>query len=101
ECTADPVIVQRGASNVHFPLVRSAIDIPPHSDFDQYGTKSAAIRNHPDFKALEANPQHPFRDGMIRLVADAVGASGDEVEAALAAQAGPSAGAVGVEDSDE
>ncbi len=32
-CGKPPRTVQRGASNVWFPLVRSAISIPPHSEF--------------------------------------------------------------------
>lgn len=102
KCDAEPVIVQRGASNVHFPFIRSAIDIPPHSDFDHYGTKSAAIKNNVDFKALEANPQHPLLEAMIRLVAQKEGVDEAEVVAALKDQAATNTGSdQGVEDSDE
>lgn len=31
-CKRPPVVVQRGASNIYFPAVESAIDIPPWSD---------------------------------------------------------------------
>ncbi len=69
DCDADPVVVQRGASNVHFPAIASALDIPPESDFDQYGAEIVRVRNNSNFKLLEANPEHPLRDGLIDLVA--------------------------------
>ena len=102
DCDAPPVIVQRGASNVHFPLVSSAIDIPPDSDYDHYGSGASRIKNNADFRALEANPDHPFRDGMIGLIADAEGVDEDTVRRALAEQLGGVPGIpVGVEDSEE
>lgn len=32
DCPADPRVVQRSASNIYFPVIESALDIPPWSD---------------------------------------------------------------------
>lgn len=68
-CDADPIIVQRGASNVHFPEVASLLDIPPESDFDQYSSEAVKVRAHGDFKSVLANSQHPLKDSLVDIVA--------------------------------
>lgn len=52
-CDADPRVLQRGASNLYFTEVRSAIDIPPDSDFDVYNDISALVTNTPEFQMLK------------------------------------------------
>lgn len=101
-CDAVPVIVQRGASNVHFPLVASAIDIPPESDYEHFGSDASRIKNNPNFKLLEEKPDHPLRDGLIGMIAGEEGVDEDTVRRALAEQLGGSAtAAFGIEDSEE
>lgn len=68
-CDEDAVIVQRGASNVHFSDVASILDIPPESDFDQYSAPVQKIRAVPEYANLIANPEHPLRQGLIDHVA--------------------------------
>lgn len=97
-----PVIVQRGASNVHFPLVSSAIDIPPESDYDHFGSDASRIKNNANFKLLEEKPDHPLREGLIGMIANEEGVDEDTVRRALAEQiAGAPAQPVGVDDSEE
>lgn len=50
ECPLSPVVMQRGASNLYFPQIASAIDIPPWSDNVQkaLGTFWSYITNIPD-----------------------------------------------------
>ena len=36
QCEEEAIVLQRGASNLYFSDVRSAIDIPPDSDFDVF-----------------------------------------------------------------
>lgn len=49
ECGKPPRTVQRGASNVWFPAVRSAISIPPYSEFlAKLVTMRADTFSHPD-----------------------------------------------------
>ena len=90
QCDEDPVIVQRGASNVHFPAIASAIDIPPDSDSDN-ANDSAAITAHPDFQSLLASPNHPLRDSLIDIIAQAVGVPRRVVEKELTDQLGADA----------
>jgi hypothetical protein len=100
-CDKAPAIVQRGASNVHFPLIGSAIDIPPESDYDHYGSAASRIKNNPNFRLLEETPDHPMRDGLIALIAQDESVDMDTVRRALAEQLGGGSAAVGVEDSEE
>jgi hypothetical protein len=100
-CDANPVIVQRGASNVHFPVVASAIDIPPGSDFENYGAMTIAIRNDLNFKALEANPSHPLREGLIDILVAKFAVDRDEVEQLLTTLRSDERSPVNAEDSFE
>lgn len=86
-----PVVVQRGASNVHFPEVASVIDIPPDSDFDQYGGDAMRIRGNSNFRHLEESPQHPLRDSLIDLVCAEEGVDRLVVEGLLQAVLGEDA----------
>jgi hypothetical protein len=45
-------VVPRGATNVTFPVVVSAIDIPPNSDFRARDVDASTILNAPNFGAL-------------------------------------------------
>lgn len=52
-CSATQKVVQRGASNLYFSIVESALDIPPWSDALQkkLGLRWAMLENAPDRKA--------------------------------------------------
>jgi hypothetical protein len=52
-CAADPHVVQRGASNIYFSVVDSALDIPPWSDEIQkkIGMRWAMLEQAPDQNA--------------------------------------------------
>ncbi len=52
-CEAEPRVVQRGASNIYFPVVVSALDIPPWSDELQkkIGMRWAMLEKAPDQNA--------------------------------------------------
>ncbi len=52
-CTAKPRVVQRGASNIYFSVVESALDIPPWSDELQkkIGMRWAILEQAPDQSA--------------------------------------------------
>lgn len=52
ECSRTPQVVQRGASNVHFADVRSAIDIPPWSDYDPASDDMIKLNQNTSFAAL-------------------------------------------------
>ena len=53
ECESTPQVLQRGASNLYFARVVSAIEVPPESDFDPDGDLAERILNHPSAGALK------------------------------------------------
>jgi hypothetical protein len=61
QCPRPPVVVQRGASNLYFPAVESALDIPPWTDEFQ-----VALGNH--WSALESAESPDDVDKIIDLV---------------------------------
>jgi len=54
KCDAEPRVVQRGASNLYFSVIESALDIPPWSDELQkkLGTRWAMLEQAPDRDSL-------------------------------------------------
>ena len=52
-CSADPRVVQRGASNIYFSVIESALDIPPWSDDLQkkIGMRWSMLEGAPDAAA--------------------------------------------------
>lgn len=60
-CTAEPRVVQRGASNIYFSVVESALDIPPWSDELQ---KKIGMR----WSMLEQAPDADARKLLIRAM---------------------------------
>jgi len=52
-CNAEPRVVQRGASNIYFSVIESALDIPPWSDELQkkIGMRWALLEQAPDDEA--------------------------------------------------
>ena len=64
-----PEVVQRGASNVYFAHLRSAIDIPPESRFDPEEERAYAIRATPDFEVIVGAPDGPVAEPLIEALA--------------------------------
>jgi hypothetical protein len=54
---------------VYFPAITSAIEIPPDADYEHFAGPPVRIRANQNFGLLETNPQHPFRDQLIPLIA--------------------------------
>jgi hypothetical protein len=52
DCPAPPRAMQRGASNLYFPRLRSALDIPPESNYRRVISQADAITNSPYFATL-------------------------------------------------
>lgn len=69
KCALTPVVLQRGASSVYYARVGSALDIPPDSNWLEWGGPASRIRHNSNFSPLEANPDHPLADSLIRLIA--------------------------------
>jgi hypothetical protein len=69
DCAAEPEVVQRGASNVYFGLVVSAIDIPPDSNYSPYSELVLCVTNHSHFAVLRSNPDGPIAERMVEVIA--------------------------------
>jgi hypothetical protein len=67
-CALTPVVLQRGASSVYFSRTGSALDIPPDSNWLEFGGPASKIRHNANFGPLESNPEHPFAAGLIDLI---------------------------------
>lgn len=79
ECTASPKVLQRGASNLYFASVASALDIPPESRRSTIPDLGAAIRAHERFDIIASNPDGPIANILVHAVADEVGCSDEDV----------------------
>lgn len=82
DCAEVPLAVQRGASNVYFPLVHSSIEIPNPSRSDVHDEKAMAIKADDFFRPLlTVNEDAPMFALMIQTLADGHGVSPDFVRA--------------------
>lgn len=74
DCDEIPIAVQRGASNVYFPLVHSSIEIPNPSRSDAYSEKALAIKADDFFRPLlTVNENAPMFDMMVQTLANGHG----------------------------
>lgn len=81
-CEEVPLAVQRGASNVYFPLVHSSIEIPNPSRSDAYSEKAMEIKADDFFRPLlSVNDGAPMFDMMVQTLADGHGVSADFIKA--------------------
>lgn len=79
ECEVTPLIVQRGASNVHYPEIVTSIDIPPFSRVDYFGDISLKVTNHNNFPALISTDAERVVSHLAKVIAESVGCSRETV----------------------
>ncbi|HZV72395.1 MAG TPA: DUF1998 domain-containing protein [Conexibacter sp.] len=91
-CDQQPVIVQRGASNLYFADVRSAIDIPPGSDHDPFGDLVALVTNTIGYDVLASSDDEEAIAAVYPLVANSAGVSEETVRAVVASEVGATDG---------
>lgn len=74
QCDAQPRVVQRGASNLYFANVASALDIPVHSEMQRFGEKRSKIEAHNIFRTLKdlGETSGPFVDKLVGKLAEAL-----------------------------
>lgn len=68
-CDEVPQVVQRGASNLYYPRVESALDIPDHGVISEDDPIELRIANHPAFrtvKTVAASMANPADDPAIK-----------------------------------
>jgi hypothetical protein len=100
-CDEVPQVVQRGASNVYYSRVESALDIPDHGMVTEDDPVELRITNHAGFRSLRsvirsiAQPEKdPAIIGMCGHIASECGCTPEQVLAtALSADAAPVANA--------
>lgn len=82
DCDEIPLAVQRGASNVYFPLVHSSIEIPNPSRSDASSEKAMAIKADDWFRALmTTNDESPMFGMTVEMLAQSHGVVKDYVKA--------------------
>jgi Domain of unknown function (DUF1998) len=85
-CTEEPQVVQRGASNLYFGVVRSSIDIPPESAFSAYSDLALSIQSSPEFEVILSSTSGPMAPMLIESLAQRLGCSAGDVEAVVRAE---------------
>lgn len=75
--------VQRGASNVYFPRVFSAIDIPPESDWATRSDPLYLLREQSNFQLLTEKPDHHHREVLLDVLAENTGIEVDVIRESL------------------
>ena len=79
ECEQIPQVVQRGASNVHYPSIRSAIDIPPFSRYDIFSDLAREVADHENFNLLTSGSPESVKQHVASTIADEVGCTPEQV----------------------
>jgi hypothetical protein len=87
-----PEVVQRGASNVHFAHIESAIDIPPESRFSEFSEAMIAVTSHPMFAAIMSAPDGPVAPIAVKVIAEECGVYEADVRTAVTAEVRRQAG---------
>lgn len=92
-CDKPPRAVQRGASNVYFPLVHSSIEIPDPSRVDLQSDDALAVRGDDMFQALLGiDPSSPLAQMMLQQVAKQHGVTESFVMSVIAEETNAQAG---------
>ncbi|MFI6999698.1 DrmB family protein [Nocardia sp. NPDC050175] len=80
-CDETPQAVQRGASNVYFPITHSAIDIPAPGDLPEDDELTQKVINSSPWPAfVNLGSSSPMSDSYKTVIADLCGVSEDFVE---------------------
>lgn len=91
QCSADVVILQRGATNLHYPVTISALDIPESVVENQASHFAEQIRSHKKYPMLldsMRNTSGEMIDILIEFIAESVGCSEEIVREVANAELG-------------
>ncbi|MFE7425269.1 DrmB family protein [Streptomyces sp. NPDC057545] len=80
ECEEQPRVVQRGASNVYFPLVHSAIEIPTSLESEADGTTARRVMAHDLWGDLLEEADSPLVETLVTFIAKKCEVSKEFVE---------------------
>jgi hypothetical protein len=87
-CDENLIVLQRGASSVHYPLVVSAIDIPPDSNWVIWGGPMEQILGNMYFQLVLRDPQSQLAENLLDTAAQQVGVTPAEIRHVLSTQLG-------------
>ena len=85
-CTRPPLPLQRGASNLYFSRIESAIEIPPESDYSHDEELELHIKNTDWYKALLSNPNGPIAGDLVKYICSECDCSAEVVMAVVNAE---------------
>jgi hypothetical protein len=78
-CGEDPLVLQRGASNLYFATVKSAIDIPPESLYDEFGELTLAVTNHQLYQVVKSDPKGALVEAVLQTMGKQLNCSPDQI----------------------
>ncbi|WP_406106415.1 DUF1998 domain-containing protein [Streptomyces sp. NBC_01003] len=70
ECEETPRVIQRGASNVYFPVVHSAIEIPLPEDSDDDEADALRATTHRLWPRLVSAPDGPAASAFVEVISE-------------------------------
>ncbi|QEV22295.1 DUF1998 domain-containing protein [Streptomyces alboniger] len=70
DCEETPRVIQRGASNVYFPVVHSAIEIPLPEDGDEDEADALKVTSHALWRRVAGAPDGPAAGTLIEYIAE-------------------------------
>lgn len=78
-----PEVVQRGATNVHFAHIESALDIPPESRYSEFGAITLKITQHLMFEMLLSAIGQPTEELLVDAIAKGCEVTSEQVRAVV------------------
>lgn len=88
QCDEDLIVLQRGASSVHYPQVASAIDIPPDSNWMSWGGQMEQILANGYVKLILQKPNGPLVNSLVDTAALDLGCTAAEIRNVVSDQLG-------------
>lgn len=85
-CKEPPQVLQRGASNLYFNQTRSALDIPPDSDYSSFSDVKLKITTDPMFTVVMGAPEGPIAKMLIESMAQEHGVPEDIIRGIVQAE---------------
>ena len=88
-----PEVVQRGAGNVYFAKIQSAIVIPPESSWDERRDLAHQILSDPKFEVILTSPTGPVVSALVGVLSETYGVPTADVESLVETETRRRAGA--------
>lgn len=99
-CAETPQVLQRGATNVYFASVASAIDIPPDSNYAAFTDLAVDVINTPEFEIIRSAPNGPLSEPLAQQLAGQFDTTIEKVRSIVRAHIEAEAGAASQSEGD-